>query len=182
MTARSADAKDRSRSGLAGPYSHAPHLDTALTYVGTVEQPGNRGPAVRRFMAAVGLPDGHPWCGGFTAYCLDAGGAASPAIRDGRSRMYVTEASASAAEIRRTGHCIERGALAVYRHSRYTGHVEIVRQHRRDESGNCGLRFEAVGGNVSNPEGGPDGVFVKQRSLSPTDYFSPKYLTAVSYE
>ena len=42
------------------------------SHVGVRELTGrNDGPAVERFLAATGLPKGHPWCAAFVRYCFD---------------------------------------------------------------------------------------------------------------
>lgn len=38
----------------------------------------NRGPRIREYMATVGLPDGHAWCGGYVKFCFEHAGIPTP--------------------------------------------------------------------------------------------------------
>lgn len=47
--------------------------EIACSFEGTREQGGrNRGPEVKRFLASIGLDEGHPWCAAFVNYCVKA--------------------------------------------------------------------------------------------------------------
>jgi hypothetical protein len=73
-------------------------LKIAEKQVGIREQTGNRGPQVARFLAAVGLPEGHPWCAAFVVWCIREAAArlqvVNPLPRDARCQKLAEWADA----------------------------------------------------------------------------------------
>ncbi len=160
---------------------HPAHLDTALAYVGVTERGGsNRGPEVDKWLAHVNLNPGYAWCAAFVSYVLDAAGASYPPTRSARSRDFFLNGSIKTRHFLQTNSLPPLGALAVYRHTRYTGHVGIVSANLPPE-GTSVPRIRAVSGNTSNPGGGPDGAFEKVRRLVPGGYMTPAAFTPVFY-
>jgi hypothetical protein len=157
--------------------TYSPHVDTALTYVGTVERGENRGPEVERFLSAVGLGPGYPWCAAFDSYCMKAAGATGPPI-DARSRMLITERSVMRPAVRsalsRGREVLQRGMLTVHRYTRYRGHAGIL-------VGQDGRTLRTVEGNTSGPRGQREGVWRKRRRLVGSNYLAPLAFTPVSY-
>ena len=118
----------------------AAHLDTALTYVGTVERGGNnRGPTVERFLRSVRLGPGAAWCAAFTSYVRRAASDADGRLRGpfespGRphygavaTRHLGFGGVISAAEVWRGARSVPVGSLVVWRNgASWTGHVGVV--------------------------------------------------------
>ena len=174
-TARASVAPQRQDASSGG--AHSPHVDTALTYVGTVEHGENRGPEVERFLSAVGLGPGYPWCAAFDSYCMQAAGATGPPI-DARSRMLITERSvmrpAAKSALSRGREVLQRGMLTVHRYTRYRGHAGIL-------VGQDGRALRTVEGNTSGPRGQREGVWRKRRRLVGSNYLAPVAFTPVTY-
>jgi hypothetical protein len=172
-----AKASAASRQDASSGETYSPHVDTALTYVGTVERGENRGPEVERFLSAVDLGPGHPWCAAFDSYCMQAAGATGPPI-DARSRMLITERSVMRPAVRsalsRGREVLQRGMLTVHRYTRYRGHAGIL-------VGQDGRALRTIEGNTSGPNGQPEGVWRKRRRLVGSNYLAPVAFTPVSY-
>ncbi len=159
-------------AGLHGRAEAPPHVRAALRFEGVVERGGaNRGPEVDAWLGRLGLAPGQEWCGVFCAAALDEGGAHAPAVRSGLAHAYRTRRSIKASRYRQRGQDVPVGSLAVYK----SRHVGIV------TGGGPGY-VTVISGNTSNPDGGPDGVFEKRRSLAPGSYFRPAFFTPVTYE
>lgn len=73
-------------------------LAVAKTQVGVREKSGNRGREVRDYLAAVGLPEGHPWCAAFVIWCIREAarklGLECPLPRDARCQKLAEWAAA----------------------------------------------------------------------------------------
>lgn len=151
------------------------HLHLAMQEVGVTEEPGNRGPDVARFMSAVGLSDGFPWCAGFTSYILDASGATSPTVRSALAQDFITSDSIEARRLLRTGSSAPPGMIAVWkRGDTIFGHTDFI-------ISNSGESVRLVGGNVREPGGSAEGVFVREAQFQPLNFFRITHLTPVSY-
>ena len=145
-------------------------VEVARSEIGAQEHPGNTGPAVEKYMAAVGLPDGYPWCAGFIAWVLDRSGAARPTVRSAVATDYITARSIDATDVLRGAADVPRGALSIHRRGgTWKGHIGVVEEWGQA----CGTAIE---GNTSPPGGaGPDwdggGVYRKERCIHPGNYF-----------
>lgn len=128
-------------------------VDTAHAHIGVTERPpgSNRGAAVERFLASVGLSGGYAWCAAFTSYALQQGGATGPVkddgsvIRSAGTRDYLgatTLIEPHAVAQGRTS--VPEGSLVVWSvRGSWRGHIGIVSTRW---SGRCGQTIE---GNTS---------------------------------
>lgn len=149
-------------------------VDTAMQEVGEKEVEGpNKGPDVRKYMTAVNLSDGYPWCSGFVRWAMDQAGRDAPPVRSAAATDYIIkdskDATKDATDVLRGTSSVPPGALAIWRRGdTWRGHIGIVRRwHQR-----CGRTVE---GNTSPGESGPqrdgDGVWARQRCIRPGSYF-----------
>lgn len=73
-------------------------LDIAFGEVGTTETAPNRGPRIERYLQAVGLPPGLPWCCAFVVFCYHEAarvlGMESPLPRTGKVTRFYRKAKA----------------------------------------------------------------------------------------
>lgn len=171
------------------------HLDSAQTYVGVVENPkdSNRGPAVEKFLAAVGLEpfqdeEGNwksfPYCAAFASFCLDqAGTVALPTVRSAGARKFITGNSIRANVVLRGTQPIEPGTLVIWKAKRdpndTSGHVGFVVEWNGQE----GTTIEAntgPGDEGDQRDGG--GVYMRKRMLSPGSAFRITDFTPVVYQ
>lgn len=154
-----------------------PHIDTALSYVGTVEFGHNRGPDISRWLHHVGLPAGNPYCAAFGSWCLDAAGAATPKVRSGLATRFITPISIPAAQVLRVQVRIPAGTIAIFRYGNGPhGHFAFVLTWH----GANGVTVEA------NTTKGPyrsakQGVWIRRRSIYPGNYFRIVAFTRVGY-
>ncbi|HYW95025.1 MAG TPA: hypothetical protein VE870_05515, partial [Bacteroidales bacterium] len=107
---------------------HLPaHLDTALTYVGTIEQGHNAGPEVSKFLSHVGLPVGNPYCASFVSYDLDAAHVTLPTVRTPLATRFITSRSVDARLVLRGAVSIPPGTIVIWRHGNSMfGHAGLV--------------------------------------------------------
>ena len=152
------------------------HVDTVLAYVGTVERGGaNRGPHVERFLRAVGLGPGQPWCAAFVSYALDAAAVRGPfdgrgrVVRSGLAARFITSRGIRASEALRGTKSVPDGSVVVWRRgSGPFGHAGFVMRWR-------GARGETVEGNTSSGAGGSqadgEGVWRRTRTVQPGSHF-----------
>lgn len=158
-----------------------PHLQLALSYEGITEVgANNRGPEVGRFLRAVGLDEGFPWCAAFTSYIMDKSGATSPTIRSGRAQAFITDDSISARTVTRLGGDPPPGSIAVWkRGDTIFGHTDFVLSYDA-----AARSVEVLGGNVRAPrELGIErsGVFRRTAAISPGSHFRITHFTPVTY-
>ncbi len=159
------------------PTSTAPaHIDTALTYAGTVEHGGsNRGVRVERFLRSVGLGPGQPWCAAFVSYVLSAAKIRAPLngqgrpIRSGLAARFITARSIRASEALRGVKAVPDGSVVIWRRGNGPfGHAGFAVRWR-------GGRGETVEGNTSSGMSGSqangDGVWQRTRTIQPGSYF-----------
>jgi len=162
----------------AAAQHHLPaHLDTALTYVGTVEQRHNAGPEVAKFLGSVGLPVGNPYCASFVSYDLDAAHAAIPTVRTPLATRFITARSIDARQVLRGSVPIPPGTIVIWRHGNSMfGHTGLVISwHDRS-----GMTVEA------NTTEGPykaarQGIWIRRRTIQPGNHFRIVAFTYVHY-
>jgi len=146
-------------------------VDTAMQEVGEKEAEGpNEGPDVRKYMAAVNLSDGYPWCAGFVRWALDQAVAEYPDVRSAVATEYITDRSIEARKVLRGAREVPAGSLNIHRRGdTWKGHIEIL---TRRWQGKCGT---TIGGNTSSGKAGPqrdgDGVWPRKRCINPGSYF-----------
>ena len=171
------------------------HLEVAQQFVGTVEDPrnSNRGPAINRFLASVGLKPvklrtgewkSYPYCAAFVSFCLNEApdSVAYPLVRSAKARDYVTNESIEANKVLRGTVRIDPGTLVVWKRNRNpqdtSGHVGFVVSWE----GQAGTTIE---GNTSSGQRGNqrdgDGVYMRKRMLSPASAFRITHFTPVLY-
>ncbi len=158
------------------------HLILAGSYVGTTELTGdNDGPEVERFLGAVGLAKGNPYCAAFVSYILDeTPGIEQPAIRSGLASKFITDASINAKQVLRGSEPVPDGTIVVWRKGNTIfGHAGFVASQSGDNL------FETIEANTSSGVYGSqrdgDGVWTRQRSIQPGNYFRITHFTPVSY-
>ncbi len=151
-----------------------------MAYVGTVEFGKNDGPDVRRFLKAVGLAAGNPYCAAFGAFCMDASMPAPtiPSVRSGLASKYITRRSIGASKVLR-GLCLAPGTIGIYkRGNTIFGHFFFVVWW----CGECGLTVEAntSSGRYGSQSDG-DGVWFRWRCIEPANVFRIVSFTPVVY-
>jgi len=152
------------------PCSRPAIVDTAMQEVGEKEaEAPNEGPDIRKYMAAVNLSDGYPWCAGLVRWAMDQAGRDAPPVRSAAATDYLTRRSIGAKRVLRGVKTVPAGALAIWkRGDTWRGHIGIVRRWQ----GQCGRTVE---GNTSPGDAGPqrdgDGVWPRKRCINPGSYF-----------
>lgn len=117
-------------------------LDVALGEVGVKERGGNnRGPDVEKYLGAVGLGRGNPWCAAFTSWCrIEAtrrrDGLEEYGPFDARGSPFYTAVATAhfrfggkikASEVWRGAVAVPPGSLVIWRNGTgWTGHVGYV--------------------------------------------------------
>jgi hypothetical protein len=159
------------------------HLDTARAYIGVIETPrnSNRGPEVERFLGAVGLAGGYPYCAAFVSYCLSAAGVREPATRSARALAFVSIRSIRASVVQRGTVRIAPGTIVVWkakpRPEDPAGHVGFVFSW----DGYRGVTIEAnTGPGDAGDQRDGGGVYMRKRALSPGSAFRIISFTPVS--
>lgn len=178
--AQDAAAQD-SPQRLAPVWPSPPHVDTLLAYEGHTETSDNSSPHVDRFLASTGLDPGYPWCAAFVSYGLEQSGASYPDVRSALARDFVTDRSVQARKVLNRGIEIERGYIVVWRRGNtIQGHAGAVLYWE-------GGSGSVVEGNTTPQQGsGVDynggGVYEKQRTIEPANYFRITDFTPFNYE
>lgn len=156
-----------------------PHLELALDQVGTTEVGNNGGAAVENYLASVGLGTGYPYCAAFVTWAIDSADVRSPAVRSARAQDFITDRSISAKHVLRGAYDPSPGEIIVWRKGNTIyGHVGFVMRWDNDH----GQTVEAntsPGNNGRQRDG--DGVWIRQRSIQPLNYFRITYFTPVQY-
>jgi len=161
-----------------GHYKTAAHLDTANTYVGTVEATGhNDGVNVEKFLRSVGLEKGYSWCAAFVSYCLTVSHSTFP-IRSALAQKFITKQSIKANDVLIGKIKIPSGSLVIWkRGTGPLGHIGFIRRWGT-------VSGETIEGNTSSNEVGSQfeggGVFQKTRTIQPSNYFRICYFTLVN--
>jgi len=158
------------------------HLTLAGSFVGTTELTGNNdGLEVEQFLGAVGLAKGNPYCAAFVSYILDeAPGIKSPTIRTGLASKFITDSSIDAKEVLRGTEAIPDGTIVIWQKGNTIfGHAGFV------ESQVSTNQFTTIEANTSSGVYGKqsdgDGVWRRQRSIMPGNYFRITRFTRVVY-
>jgi hypothetical protein len=159
------------------------HIDTAVSYFGPKElEKENHGPDIKKFLAAVGLDEGYPYCAAFVSYDLEAAGADYPEIRSALAQDFITDESIDAKKVMRGQITIPSGYIHVMPkgETRY-GHNGFV---LLDWSGSTGITIDANTGlglpGQSERDG--QGIWIRERTIYTTCYFCVKHFTPVRYE
>lgn len=154
------------------------HIDTAVSYFGPKElEKENHGPAVKKFLAAVGLDEGYPYCAAFNSYCLEAAGASYPAVRSALAQDFITDRSIDAKRVMRGQVTIPSGWIHVMvKGETRFGHTGFV---LLPWEGSTGIVIDANTGTGLSGESERDGqgVWIRQRQIYTTCYFCIKHFT-----
>jgi hypothetical protein len=177
---------------LAMDSTRAAVADTLCLYRGRTEVPtnSNRGAMPERFLAAVGLGPGYPYCAAAASYAADAAGLRGPIadtgpfvgdpIRSALSAHFLTARQVVRAQTVASGHAqIPRGSIAIWlRGNTRSGHTAVVLGDEDGGSvwrGRCGRTIEA---NTTPSDDAPGarqreggGVYVKTRCFHPHAHF-----------
>lgn len=156
------------------------HLSLAATFVGTTELTGqNDGPEIERFLGAVNLKAGTPYCAAFVSYILDSTQVTQPTVRSALATNFITDQSISAKHVLRTGDAPYGSVIVWRRGSTIFGHTGFL------EDQTAPNEFVTIEANTSPGERGSqrdgDGVWRRQRSIQPGNYFRITHFTPVSY-
>jgi len=145
--------------------------------LGTTETKANRGSKIDEWNNALGLPLGSSYCASFVSFALDSANAQIPAVRSGVAQKYITNRSITSGRVS-TGRTIPAGSLVIWkRGDTWMGHVGIVVE---DWKGGSGKTIEAnTSPSNSGSQSNGDGVYRKNRKLSPTSYFRITHFTEV---
>ena len=183
------------------------HLDSALEFTDAKEEPlnSNRGPAVDRFLDAVGLkPDGTdkgpPWCAAFVAFCLNnTESVVSPPerVRTAWARGYIirsgmaTHKSIRMQEVLRGTVKIDPGTLVIWKAKPdpedVSGHIGMVVEWDYNCRGQEFCSGKTIEGNTSSGREGSQrdggGVYERTRTihLQPANHFRITHFTPVAY-
>jgi len=159
--------------------SHMPaNLDTALTYLGSLEVGHNRGKAVEKFLHYVGLPAGNPWCASFVSYDNGVSGTTRPGIRTGLATRFITPRSIPARWVREGRSTISPGTIVIWRHGdSHFGHAALVVSWHRG----CGITIE---GNTVEGDypAARQGVWIRHRCINPGNHFRIVAFTKVAFQ
>lgn len=156
------------------------HLSYAMQYEGVSEIGPNTGPQIDRFLASVGLDSGLNYCAAFVSYVLDQHDIHYPDVRSGVAQHFITDQSIDAKQVLRGSVTIPPGDILVWkRGNTWQGHTGFVTD---DWQGSSGYTIEAntTPGPLGNQANG-QGVYTRQRTIEPGNYFRITHFTPVRY-
>jgi hypothetical protein len=160
------------------------HLDTAKSYIGTVEKTNhNDGPEVEKFLKSVGRKKGDSWCAAFVSYCLQAANVSYPRINSGLARNFKLKTSLKTRDVLIGKSRVLPGMIVIWeKGSTVFGHAGFVEKWNKQNGitieGNT-RRDGACTVSTKNDQPNPDGVFRKYRSIQPGNYFRITCFTPV---
>ena len=156
------------------------HISYAMQYDGVTELQANSGPEIDRFLASVGLDSGLNYCAAFVSYILDQHDITYPDVRTGVAQHFITDSSINAKQVLRGTATIPEGDILVWkRGNTWQGHTGFVID---DWQGASGFTIEAntTPGPLGNQANG-QGVYTRQRTIEPGNYFRITHFTPVRY-
>ncbi len=143
-------------------------LDSAMAQVGTVEKTGRNDGPVEKYLSAVGLSKGAPYCAAGQYWCFFVGAKALalslseiPILRTGVANAIFNDAARKGSKV---GYSAEKHDLIVWRRrGSYKGHVERIL-----ETGRAGW-VKTVGFNTRSGNNAirrkREGVFIRRRNI-----------------
>jgi hypothetical protein len=158
---------------LAPCEAGTPHVDTALTYVGTRETHGNnRSPVIDRWNRAVGAPLGSPYCASGVSDWIRAGRLRHPRLRSASSRAFTRATDCevfTAAQVLRGEVKVRKGDIIVWIRAG-GGHIGLAAEDWPHTQG------KVIEANTAPPNGqgsqwNGDGIWVKVRRITPYTAF-----------
>lgn len=156
------------------------HLSIALTYKGITEVEKNTGPEIDRFLENLGLDSGLNYCAAFVSYVLDQADIESPPVRSGVAQHFITDRSIESKQVLRGAVTIPEGDIIVWkRGNSWQGHTGFV---VGEWAGASGLTIEAntTPGPLGDQRRG-QGIYKRERTIEPANYFRITHFTPVKY-
>lgn len=155
------------------------HLNIALAFDGVVEHGNNRGPEVERFLASVKRKPGDSWCAAFVSFVLDSAKVANPTVRSGLARSFKLKTSIPASKVLSGQVVIPDGTIVIWEKGKtINGHIGLIIKWNKQS----GSTIEGnTSSNLSGSQDNGDGVYRKNRSIQPSDYFRITSFTLVTY-
>lgn len=138
-------------------------LFVAKTQLDITEEKGNKGPEVRKYLKAVGLGEGFPWCMAFVYWCVGMAaeklGLENPLVKTGGVLRQYNETTCRKLP-RQSYDCIQPGDIFIQDHGGGTGHTGFILSRK-------GSVVKTIEGN-SNDEGSREGkeVCSLERSIT----------------
>lgn len=152
----------------------------AKSYVGTVEKTGNNdGPKIEYIIKRGGGSKGSSYCAYFVTMCIDSAKVKTPTIRTGLAINFKTKNSISAKDVLIGKKKITCGTILIFQHgTTWHGHTGFVLKWDK-ESGTTieGNTSSGLSGSQSNG----DGIWQRQRTIEPLNYFRIVSFTPVTY-
>jgi len=142
--------------------------NVAKSYVGVTETKNNSSPIIDKFIKHLGLKPGIQWCACFVTYCLDSAKTKNMP-RTALARNFITKKSIKSSQVIYSNMIIPKGSIVIWRRGNTIfGHVGFINNWQ----GNKGTTIEGNTSpdNTKNQYNG-DGVYHKQRVISPLNYF-----------
>lgn len=127
-------------------------LEIAKTQLGIVEEKGNKGPDVKRYLNSVGLNEGYSWCMAFIYWCFDVA-----AKEDGvETPLYKTGGVLKQLQMRKANVVTEpqTGDIGIMDFGKGLGHtfivdtVDLVNKIVKTVEGNSNSKGSRTGGMV----------------------------------
>jgi len=165
------------------PVGKLAHLDLAESYIGTTELTGNNdGLEVEQFLRSVGLSKGNPYCAAFISFILDeTPGIKSPTIKTALASKFITNESIDARHVLRGMESIPEGTIVIWQKGNTIfGHAGFV-EEQLSRSEFTTIEANTGSGTYGDQSDG-DGVWRRQRSIMPGNYFRITNFTRVEYE
>ena len=158
------------------------HVDTALSYVGTVELTNNNdGPEVEMFQKSAGIYKGNAWCAAFVYYCMNVNYVLYPKVRSGLARNYKTNRSIKAKHVLQGTATAYKGMIGGYeKGNTIFGHLFLVRENWNGKYGKTVEGNTSPGTHGSQADG--DGVYLRNRAIHPGSFFRITWFTPVEYD
>ncbi len=173
---------------LAGIAAHAQtaaprHIRIAEGYVGIHETPknSNRGPEIDQFSRHLGVPLGSSYCASFGSFVLDSARVSYPVIRSAVATQFITDKSIPAKDVLMGRVQLQGGEIAIWRNGySWQGHFGFVKTQLSLSS------LRTIEANTSPSAAGSQrdggGIYLKTRTIVPTDHFRIIYFTPVYYD
>ena len=158
------------------------HLILAESFIGTTELTGNNdGLEVEQFLGSVGLSKGNPYCAAFISYILyETPGIKSPTIRTALASKFITNSSIDAKKVLRGTEAIPDGTIVIWQKGNTIfGHAGFV-EEQLSRSEFTTIEANTGSGTYGDQSDG-DGVWRRQRSIMPGNYFRITSFTPVIY-
>lgn len=156
------------------------HILIAEKYVGTTELTGNNdGPFIDYIIKRGGGSKHSSYCAYFVTFCIDSAKVKTPTVRTGLAINFKTKNSIPAKDVLIGKTKIKCGTILIFQHGNTIhGHTGFVLNWYK-QSGTTieGNTSPGIKGSQSNG----DGIWKKNRSIEPLNYFRIISFTPVTY-